>query len=137
MENERWIYGNIGERCLEVLESVNSPSLRLAFDPQNFLAEGEMPFTENFEKLAEYIAHVHIKDGKLNEPDTFLYAGTGDGQIRELLRALKSRDFDGFLSLEPHLGIFGEEAQEKEGRIRLFREALNALKDLVREVESE
>jgi len=135
MENERWLYGNIGDRCLKILKAVDSPSLRLAFDPQNFLAEGEMPFTENFEKLADYIAHVHIKDGKLNEPDTFVYAGEGDGQLRELLRELKKRDYQGFLSLEPHLGIFGETDQEE--CVSLFREAIKALKNLVREIEAE
>ena len=132
MENERWLFGNIGRRCRQILESVGSPSLRLAFDPQNFLAEGEMPFAQNFEMLADYIAHVHIKDGKLNEPDTFVYAGMGDGQVRELLTALKDRDFDGFLSIEPHLGIFG--GADKEARIRVFREAHSALKNLLKEI---
>jgi sugar phosphate isomerase/epimerase len=136
MENERWLYGNIGDRCLKILEAVNLPSLRLAFDPQNFLAEGEIPFTQNFEKLADYIAHVHIKDGKLNEPDTFVYAGTGDGQLQELLRALKERNYQGFLSLEPHLGIFGE-GSGKDERIRLFRQALNALRGLAEEIQSD
>jgi len=136
MENERWLYGNVGDRCLKILETVDLPSLRLAFDPQNFLAEGEIPFTQNFDKLAKYIAHVHIKDGKLNEPDTFVYAGTGDGQLRELLQALNARNYEGFLSLEPHLGIFGE-GSDKETRVRLFREALIALKGLVAEIQSE
>jgi len=135
MENERWLYGNIGARCREILESVNSPHLRLAFDPQNFLAESEKPFDENFEILSNYIAHVHIKDGKLNEPDTFLFAGEGDGQLRQILGALKKRNYQGFLSLEPHLGIFG--GADRKARTTLFREAHAALKKLVREVQAE
>lgn len=133
MENERWLYGNIGFRCRDILETVNSPFLRLAFDPQNFLAEGERPFSDNYDLLADYVAHVHIKDGILNEPDTFVCAGEGDGEIRELLDALRERKYKGFLSLEPHLAIDGEST--KEDRIRLFHDANQALRDLLKEME--
>ncbi len=132
MENERGVYGNTGSRCWEILDTVNSPFLKLAFDPQNFLAEGELPFTNNYELLADYIAHVHIRDGKLNEPNTFLYAGTGDGEIRDLLKALKRNSYRGFLALEPRLGTLGE--PDKETRIRIFHEAHQALKKLLAEI---
>ena len=33
-------------------------------------------------------------------------AGQGDGQVVETVRALRSDAFDGFFSLEPHLGDF-------------------------------
>ena len=32
-------------------------------------------------------------------------AGHGDGQVLETVRALRANGFDGFFSLEPHLGI--------------------------------
>ena len=31
-------------------------------------------------------------------------AGAGDGEVRETVRALREDGFDGFFSLEPHLG---------------------------------
>lgn len=33
-------------------------------------------------------------------------SGEGDGQFRELLAALQETGFDGFFSIEPHLGDF-------------------------------
>ncbi len=132
MENERRLYGNIGSRCWEILETIDSPFLRLAFDPQNFLAEGERPFTDNFDALSKFVAHVHIKDGKLNEPDTFLCAGAGDGEIKQLLAALKQKNYRGFLSIEPHLGIFGE--ADKDTRIKLFHDAHEALRNILKQI---
>ncbi len=35
-----------------------------------------------------------------------LPAGEGDGQVRELIAALHADGYDGFFSLEPHLGDF-------------------------------
>jgi sugar phosphate isomerase/epimerase len=34
-------------------------------------------------------------------------AGRGDGQVREMLAALRDSGFDGFMSLEPHLARAG------------------------------
>jgi len=33
-------------------------------------------------------------------------AGEGDGQVRETVRALAADGFDGFFSMEPHLGAY-------------------------------
>ena len=35
-------------------------------------------------------------------------AGEGDGQVRETVRALAADGFDGFFSMEPHLGTYNE-----------------------------
>lgn len=107
LENEKHILGDTPERCLALLEGVNSPHLRFAWDPANFVQVGVARLTERYwAALAPYVAHVHIKDARLSDGKVFA-AGEGDGQVRELLIALRQSGYQGFLSLEPHLAVAG------------------------------
>jgi len=105
-ENEKGIYGDTAERCQDILATVNSPALRMAFDPANFVQVGVRPMTEAWPRLAEYTTHVHIKDAVF-EDGSVRPAGAGDGEIPELIAALVARGYQGFLTLEPHLKIAG------------------------------
>jgi sugar phosphate isomerase/epimerase len=106
-ENEKLIYGDIPERCHDILASINSPWLRAVWDPANFVQCGVRPHTEGFALLAPYIAHVHIKDAQLATGQV-TPAGEGDGEVAETLAALAARGYDGYLSFEPHLALAGE-----------------------------
>jgi len=130
-ENERRIYGDIPRRCLDILETLASPQLRMTFDPANFVMGGVRPFSEGYDMLKDYIEYVHIKDGLMDEKRV-VPAGEGDGQVRELLGALKERNFDGFLSLEPHLATAGQ--LDGFSGPQLFRVAANALRRLLQEI---
>ena len=101
-ENERHIYGDIPRRCRDIHETLASPQLRMTFDPANFVVCGVRPFSEAYDMLKDYIEYVHIKDAILTDK-RIVPAGDGDGEVRELLSALEARQYDGFLSLEPHL----------------------------------
>ena len=101
-ENEKEIYGDIPRRCLEIVTGVDSPNLRLAWDPANFVQVGVRPFTEGYEMLRPHVAYIQIKDAHLASAEVDV-AGAGDGQVRETIRALRADGFDGFFSLEPHL----------------------------------
>lgn len=101
-ENEKEIYGDVPARCLDVVRSVGSPHLRLAWDPANFVQVGVRPYTEGYEMLRPHLAYVQIKDA-LAADGTVVPAGEGDGEVAETLRALRHDGFDGFFSLEPHL----------------------------------
>jgi sugar phosphate isomerase/epimerase len=105
-ENEKEIYGDTAERCEDILARVNSPALRMAFDPANFVQVGVRPMAEAWPRLAEYTTHVHIKDAVF-EGGVVRPAGAGDGQIPELIAALHARGYQGFLTLEPHLKVAG------------------------------
>ena len=48
---------------------------------------------------------MHIKDAKLSD-GSVVPAGSGDGNIGYILDNLFACGYDGFLSLEPHLGSF-------------------------------
>ena len=105
-ENEKEIYGDVPERCLDVVESVGSHQLRLAWDPANFVQCGVRPFTDGYAMLRPYVDYIQIKDAD-RATGTVLPAGQGDGQLRETLDALRADGFDGFFSMEPHLEVAG------------------------------
>jgi sugar phosphate isomerase/epimerase len=101
-ENEKAIYGDVAERCLDIAESVGSPHLRLAWDPANFVQCGVRPFTDAYRLLRPHLEYIQIKDA-LAADGSVVVAGAGDGEVVETLRALRDDGFDGFFSLEPHL----------------------------------
>ena len=129
-ENEKAIYGDTPARCLDIVRSIDSPLLRVAWDPANFVQCGVRPHTEGYAELRPYIAYVHIKDALLDSGKV-VPAGQGDGQLRETLAALRESGFDGFFSLEPHLASAGTFSGFSGPA--LFRTAAQAFKGLLRE----
>ncbi|MBM2614333.1 sugar phosphate isomerase/epimerase [Actinoplanes sp. LDG1-06] len=101
-ENEKEIYGDVPSRCLDLIRSVGSPYLRLAWDPANFVQVGVRPYTDGYAQLRPHIEYVQIKDA-LFADNTVVPAGQGDGEVAATMRALRHDGFDGFFSLEPHL----------------------------------
>jgi sugar phosphate isomerase/epimerase len=105
-ENEKQIYGDVPERCADLVESVGSDRLRLAWDPANFVQCGVRPFTDGYRRLRPYLAYVQVKDALL-ATGTVCVAGAGDGEWPQTLRALRADGYDGFFSMEPHLAEAG------------------------------
>jgi sugar phosphate isomerase/epimerase len=147
-ENESGIYGDTGERCRDLVESVGSPALRVAFDPANFVQCDVRPMTEAWPLLREHVVHVHIKDAVRVDRGGAAYpapeafpgagmlsvrpAGEGDGEVRDLLRELDRGGYRGFLALEPHLHFH---LPDRDGPERL-RVAAAALRGLMGELQS-
>ncbi|MDP9313619.1 MAG: sugar phosphate isomerase/epimerase [Chloroflexota bacterium] len=129
-ENEKEIYGDIPSRCLDILTQINSPALRAAWDPANFVQCGVRPFTEGYAALQPFIAYIHVKDALLATGEV-VPAGQGDGEWPQTIAALRDGGFDGFFSLEPHLREAGPFAGFSGPE--LFRTAVGALKGLLRE----
>lgn len=104
-ENEKEIYGDIGTRCLDLMESLKDPCFQSAFDFANFVQCGED--TEKcWELLHGYVTYIHIKDALSSDKENVV-CGTGEGKIREILtRAIRDEGYEGFLTLEPHLVLF-------------------------------
>ena len=128
-ENEKEIYGDVPARCLDIVRSVGSRHLRLAWDPANFVQVGVRPYTDGYAVLRPHLEYIQIKDA-LAADGTVVPAGKGDGEVAETLRALRHDGFDGFFSLEPHLsaataagGFSGQD---------LFRTAWLAFTDLLK-----
>jgi sugar phosphate isomerase/epimerase len=107
LENESGIVGDTISRCHAILSAIESPHLRFAWDPANFIVVGERDVTtRGWPLLSPYVAHVHIKDYAAGEGKVKA-AGEGDGQVAELLARLREANYRGFLALEPHLVTAG------------------------------
>jgi sugar phosphate isomerase/epimerase len=101
-ENEKDIYGDVPQRCLDIVESVGSPALRVAWDNANFVQVGVKPFSDGYALLRPYLEYLQVKDA-LSADGRVVPAGEGDGELRETLTALRDDGYAGFASLEPHL----------------------------------
>lgn len=122
-ENEKGIFGDTPERCLELV-AASGNTLRLIFDPANFVQCGVRPAEEAWPLLGEHVSYVHAKDARA-DTRRVVPVGEGDGQWPALVAELKKADWSGFVSLEPHLGLGG-----RGGPItpRRWVRALNALR---------
>ena len=129
-ENEKEIYGDTPARCLDILTQIDSPILRAAWDPANFVQCGVRPHSEGYDALRPFIAYVHVKDALLGSGQV-MPAGQGDGELRETIAALRASGFDGFFSLEPHLASAGKFSGFSGPD--LFKVAAQAFKDVLRE----
>ncbi len=133
-ENEAGIYGHSAKNCVDIVESINSPKIRLVYDPANFVWSENI--TDNVEScwplMKPYIVHIHIKDWKPGSKDTGSIPGQGGAQIKELLAELALMNYDGCLTMEPHLktgGQFGGSTGPK-----LFSRAIEAVRQLAYQV---
>jgi len=105
-ENEKEIYGDVPDRCADLVTAVGSPALRATFDPANFVQCGVRPFSDAYARLRPHLVYLQVKDA-LAATGEVVPAGQGDGELRETLAALRDSGFAGFMSLEPHLAQAG------------------------------
>lgn len=141
-ENEKGIYGDTAKRCADILKTVSSPALKAVFDPANFVQCGEITYPDAFSLLSPYIEYMHIKDA-LKRDLSVVPSGYGDGKLKEILSTLYKNGYNGFLSLEPHLGDFAGLKYLENGDIMenledsgpdKFRLALDSLLKIISEV---
>lgn len=138
-ENEKGIYGDTAERCLDLLETMDCAYMKAVFDPANFVQCDVITYPDAFHMLKKHVAYMHIKDA-LYKDHSVVPSGYGDGRLKEILAELRKMGFEGFLSLEPHLANFtGFAALEPaspvnglpEGGPKQFAIALEALNRLI------
>jgi len=103
-ENEKDIYGDVADRCLEIMKEFYGDHFKAVFDFANFV-QCKQNTLEAYEMLKSYIAYIHVKDALWSDASV-VPAGMGDGHVEEILKTLKAGGYQGFLSLEPHLSDF-------------------------------
>ncbi len=103
-ENEKGIYGDNLERCLQLMERFYGDNFKCTFDFANFVQCG-VDTLEAYKALKPYIEYIHIKDA-LYDGGHVVPPGMGDGRLKDILDNAFSDGYHGFLSLEPHLSHF-------------------------------
>lgn len=111
LENEANLYGQTPDKCVDIVRTVNSPRLRLCYDPANFVAA--LGTKDNVRTIwpimKSHVSHIHIKDWKVGAVIGSM-PGQGDAQIKLLLEELAKTNYSNFITMEPHLregGQFG------------------------------
>ena len=109
-------YGGMSwEHTLEMLAAV--PGLKLVYDTGNpgITPDFRKPFPypnqdarECYEKLRDYIVHVHIKDG-VRDPATgeerFFFPDEGVCEVPAIVEDLLASGYEGDFSIEPHMTV--------------------------------
>ena len=108
-ENEKGIYGDIPERCLEIHKAL--PEIKAIFDPANYV-QCEVDTLKAWELLKGYVKYLHIKDALAD--GSVVPAGKGIGNVKYILDDFKKLGGES-VTVEPHLTVFaGLKDLEKE-----------------------
>ena len=98
-ENEKFIYGDEPQRVLKLYNAINDEDFVLCFDASNYVQCDVNP-KEAFDMLKDYTVYYHIKDCSKYKVE--VPVGTGEGCYEYIIGQLKERNYEGFLTLEPH-----------------------------------
>lgn len=108
-ENEKGIYGDTPERCLEIHKAL--PEMKAIFDPANYVQCG-VDTLQAWELLKGYVKYLHIKDALAD--GSVVPAGKGIGNVKYILDDFKKLGGNS-VTVEPHLTVFaGLKDLEKE-----------------------
>jgi len=105
LENEFGCNTATGAEAGRTLRALESPNLKLNWDPGNAAYRGEMAFPDGFRNIPkERIGHVHCKDVARKADGSFEWAAMGRGIIDFVgqFRALAEAGYSGTMSLETH-----------------------------------
>lgn len=99
-ENEKGIYGDMADRCHELLTAF--PELAGVFDPANFIQCGQDTLA-GWALLKDRIRYLHIKDAL--QSGKVVPAGKGIGHVKAILDEFRAMGGCA-VSIEPHLSVF-------------------------------
>ncbi|MBW1698537.1 MAG: sugar phosphate isomerase/epimerase [Deltaproteobacteria bacterium] len=110
---------------LSFIKDVKSPAVGLNFDLGHFFCAGEDP-AEAFEKLFQWVGHVHLEDIGKDRSHNHLIPGRGAIRFLDFFKTLKRMNYQGDISLElyPYVDMPDEAGRESLEYIRpIFKEA--------------
>jgi sugar phosphate isomerase/epimerase len=125
-----------GQRAARLVALVNSPALRMLWDPGNAFRCGEQDYLAAYDAIRPHLAHVHAKDllvgPEIKGGRAYVQIGTGQLDWRSLLLRLARDGYSGVVSLEPHYVAAdgtheGAAADSIEGLQRIRDEVVSAL----------
>ena len=98
-ENEKLIYGDVPDRVLAIKKEIDDPDFVFCFDASNFVQCDVDPQVA-FDQLADIVVYYHIKDCSSYKVE--VPVGTGEGKYDYIMAKLKERNYEGFMTMEPH-----------------------------------
>ena len=101
VENNFW--ADTGERTAAIIRAVGETGFGVNWDPGNAFEAGDTPFPNGYQAIRQYVQHVHFKDAVRRPDGSVDYACEGDIDWAGQIRALVENDYQGFVSVEPHL----------------------------------
>ena len=131
-------WGGLGpEEACEMIEEVGSPNLKLIWDTGNPVEYDQDPW-EFYNGVKEHVAYVHIKDARRDEDGsiTYTYPGEGDGRVKDIIKDLKDRGYDGPVSIEPHVEAVIHEGTEAGEDEQAYNSYVKYGRELMRLVDS-
>lgn len=104
LENEPSCNGGFASEVASIVSKVNSPALRVLWDPGNEEYGGKNAFPEGFTHVRKVIAHVHLKDAFIDGDGVSrcVPLGKGNVQFRPFFHALREEGYDGLFTIETH-----------------------------------
>lgn len=105
------------KQSAKLMENVNHPAVRILYDQANLAFTGNEDYVQAIQTQQQYVAYMHVKDLVFKEGVAFTSSDVahpkeeernvytrivGEGVLPwpEILRAVKERGYDGWLSLE-------------------------------------
>jgi sugar phosphate isomerase/epimerase len=114
----------------QTLDDLNSPHLKVNFDPANMLLYDKDDPLKAVELLAPDIRSVHVKDAnRPTTPGTWgeeVPLGTGQTNTAEFVRTLQKVGYRGPLCIEREVGSQAERFRDIEHGVRFLRNCLAA-----------
>jgi L-ribulose-5-phosphate 3-epimerase len=129
LENCPHTYLDHTRHVLRVLELIDSPYLRLLWDPSNAYRSGERDVADLVSEVSPFLAHMHVKgvtlDSRAVRGREYVMIEKGDIDYRHLLQQVMLAGYEGVVSLEPHYAL------PKGGREGAARESFGSLLRIV------
>ena len=128
LENEFACNTATGAEAGRTMKTVQSPNLKLNWDPGNAAYRGEIAYPDGFANIPkERIGHMHCKDVVRKADGTFEWAAMGRGIIDYLgqFRAMAQAGYSGTMSLETHWRGAGTEEESSRQSFAGMKELLS------------
>lgn len=101
LENENACNGGYADEVARIVHRVNSPALRVLWDPGNEDYGGKSGYPEGYAHVRGLLAHVHLKDvNPVNGTLVCVPIGSGRVRLLEQIHALEADGYAGFYTLE-------------------------------------
>lgn len=105
LENEHICNIATGVDAYKLFRQIDSPILKLIWDPGNAFFAGEIPYPDGYSLIKDYVVHVHVKDAQRSNKTAkakWMPIGKGEIDFKKQLQALLVDKFNGVVSLETH-----------------------------------